>query len=112
MSQTAEQETANTSAPSERSQSYTCIQAAVESLSGAQLDLYLHEIEWILSQLEETPYATREDNKKPHQQEMYEQFIHVEEQVFAIKDALVLERARRSIIHLQGLILGRGKSGE
>jgi hypothetical protein len=84
------------------------IQAALECLSTIQLDIYLHEVEWIIKLLERVP--SKED--KALKPDMYQRHKDTEEQVFALYDALIVERARRGVVNLQAEILDRTKQSE
>jgi hypothetical protein len=73
------------------------IQKGLEALSLSQIELYIHEAKWIIMQLESIEKGE------------YEKQRHVEEQVFALYDALILERAYRSYLNLQAEIRDRSK---
>ncbi len=65
------------------------------TLSTEQLNAYLHEVEWILNQLSDI---------RPHP-DLQQLFNSVEDQTIVIQERLTLERARRSLVHLQAQLL-------
>jgi hypothetical protein len=83
------------------SQSWT--QAELEALSAEQLDLYSHEVEWILKQLADiTP--------TPNEEEKSQQSSCIEELAVSIQDSLMLERLRRQVLYVQEEISNLAKN--
>ena len=82
-------------------QYYPRIRAKLEMLSAEQLNMYLHEVEWLLKQFEEIVPGPLSPNLG-----IGEHSSQIEAQVTVIQDALILERARRQFLSLQALIVG------
>jgi hypothetical protein len=78
-------------------------QAELETFSTEQLDLYLHEIEWILKQLADII-------PNPEQVERSEQSSCIEALAISIQDSLMLERLRRQLLRVQAEISNLAKN--
>ena len=93
---TAKQE--NTSQDS-LDQYYPCVRAKLQIFSAEQLNMYIHEVKWLLKELEKVVPGSQ----APYL-EIGKHSMIVEEQVIFMQEALILERARRQSLHLQALL--------
>ncbi len=68
----------------------------VKTLSHEQLNLFLHETKWLLNQLGYIMVDPQASYPQVH-----EQSSHMVTRVDALREALILERARRQLAYLQ-----------